>query len=79
MSLRLAQLHDKMSGGREVPKLAPTPSPRSPNNSNDPLLPVVAETREVGVRSDWTLPLKEHFTVFARIASVSKVRNYIPT
>lgn len=50
MSLRLAQLHDKMSGGREHPKLPPTPSPRSPNNSTDPLLPVLTETREVRLR-----------------------------
>ncbi|XP_021206975.1 uncharacterized protein LOC105842345 isoform X4 [Bombyx mori] len=47
MSMRLAQLHDKMSAGREVPKHAPTPSPRSPNNSTDGLLPSVCEIREL--------------------------------
>lgn len=47
MSMRLAQLHDKMAAGREVPKHAPTPSPRSPNNSTDGLLPSVCEIREV--------------------------------
>ncbi|VVD06054.1 unnamed protein product [Leptidea sinapis] len=47
MSIRLAQLHDKMSAGREIPKHAPTPSPRSPNNSTDGLLPSVCEIREV--------------------------------
>ncbi|XP_053603327.1 uncharacterized protein LOC128671137 isoform X2 [Plodia interpunctella] len=39
MSMRLAQLHDKMATGKEIPKHAPTPSPRSPNNSTDGLLP----------------------------------------
>lgn len=47
MSMRLAQLHDKMAAGRELPKHAPTPSPRSPNNSTDGLLPAVCEIREV--------------------------------
>lgn len=47
MSMRLAQLHDKMAAGREIPKHAPTPSPRSPNNSTDGLLPSVCEIREV--------------------------------
>lgn len=47
MSMRLAQLHDKMQTGREIPKHAPTPSPRSPNNSTDGLLPSVCEIREV--------------------------------
>ncbi|KAG6454475.1 hypothetical protein O3G_MSEX008720 [Manduca sexta] len=47
MSMRLAQLHDKMSAGRDMPKHAPTPSPRSPNNSTDGLLPSVCEIREV--------------------------------
>ncbi|XP_075971254.1 uncharacterized protein LOC142973452 isoform X1 [Anticarsia gemmatalis] len=47
MSMRLAQLHDKMAAGREVPKHAPTPSPRSPNNSTDGLLPSVCEIREL--------------------------------
>lgn len=47
MSMRLAQLHDKMAAGREMPKHAPTPSPRSPNNSTDGLLPSVCEIREV--------------------------------
>lgn len=47
MSMRLAQLHDKMAAGRELPKHAPTPSPRSPNNSTDGLLPSVCEIREV--------------------------------
>lgn len=45
--MRLAQLHDKMAAGRELPKHAPTPSPRSPNNSTDGLLPSVCEIREV--------------------------------
>lgn len=45
--MRLAQLHDKMAAGRDLPKHAPTPSPRSPNNSTDGLLPVVCEIREV--------------------------------
>jgi hypothetical protein len=45
--MRLAQLHDKMAAGREIPKHAPTPSPRSPNNSTDGLLPSVCEIREV--------------------------------
>ncbi|CAH2243662.1 jg26137 [Pararge aegeria aegeria] len=48
MSMRLAQLHDKMAAGREIPKHAPTPSPRSPNNSTDGLLPSVCEIREIG-------------------------------
>ncbi|XP_035439130.2 uncharacterized protein LOC118268665 isoform X1 [Spodoptera frugiperda] len=47
MSMRLAQLHDKMAAGREMPKHAPTPSPRSPNNSTDGLLPSVCEIREL--------------------------------
>lgn len=47
--MRLAQLHDKMAAGREMPKHAPTPSPRSPNNSTDGLLPAVCEIREVSV------------------------------
>ncbi|XP_048478952.1 uncharacterized protein LOC105383335 isoform X1 [Plutella xylostella] len=47
MSMRLAQLHDKMNSGRDIPKLAPTPSPRSPNNSTDGLLPAVCEIREL--------------------------------
>ncbi|XP_047525446.1 uncharacterized protein LOC125063192 isoform X1 [Pieris napi] len=47
MSMRLAQLHDKMAAGRELPKHAPTPSPRSPNNSTDGLLPAVCEIREL--------------------------------
>lgn len=47
MSMRLAQLHDKMQAGRDIPKHAPTPSPRSPNNSTDGLLPSVCEIREV--------------------------------
>lgn len=47
MSMRLAQLHDKMAAGRDLPKHAPTPSPRSPNNSTDGLLPAVCEIREV--------------------------------
>ncbi|XP_031767129.2 uncharacterized protein LOC113522819 isoform X1 [Galleria mellonella] len=47
MSMRLAQLHDKMAAGREIPKHAPTPSPRSPNNSTDGLLPAVCEIREL--------------------------------
>ncbi|KAG6454474.1 hypothetical protein O3G_MSEX008720 [Manduca sexta] len=47
MSMRLAQLHDKMSAGRDMPKHAPTPSPRSPNNSTDGLLPSVCEIREL--------------------------------
>lgn len=54
--MRLAQLHDKMAAGRELPKHAPTPSPRSPNNSTDGLLPAVCEIREVSVLSvyRWT-------------------------
>ncbi|XP_049869771.1 uncharacterized protein LOC126369409 isoform X2 [Pectinophora gossypiella] len=47
MSIRLAQLHDKMNAGRDLPKHAPTPSPRSPNNSTDGLLPSVCEIREL--------------------------------
>ncbi|KAJ2952157.1 hypothetical protein O0L34_g4437 [Tuta absoluta] len=47
MSMRLAQLHDKMNSGKDIPKHAPTPSPRSPNNSTDGLLPSVCEIREL--------------------------------
>ncbi|XP_052755502.1 uncharacterized protein LOC113522819 isoform X2 [Galleria mellonella] len=46
MSMRLAQLHDKMAAGREIPKHAPTPSPRSPNNSTDGLLPALVSNPE---------------------------------
>ncbi|XP_048006669.1 uncharacterized protein LOC125242012 [Leguminivora glycinivorella] len=52
MSMRLAQLHDKMNAGREIPKHAPTPSPRSPNNSTDGLLPSVCEIRELSTNPD---------------------------
>ncbi|CAH2071909.1 unnamed protein product, partial [Iphiclides podalirius] len=52
MSMRLAQLHDKMAAGRELPKHAPTPSPRSPNNSTDGLLPAVCEIRELITNSE---------------------------
>ncbi|XP_045494181.1 uncharacterized protein LOC123693224 [Colias croceus] len=52
MSMRLAQLHDKMAAGRELPKHAPTPSPRSPNNSTDGLLPAVCEIRELVTNAD---------------------------
>ncbi|OWR45262.1 hypothetical protein KGM_210213 [Danaus plexippus plexippus] len=45
MSMRLAQLHDKMTAGRDLPKHAPTPSPRSPNNSTDGLLPAVFRSK----------------------------------
>ncbi|XP_039749841.1 uncharacterized protein LOC120626391 [Pararge aegeria] len=55
MSMRLAQLHDKMAAGREIPKHAPTPSPRSPNNSTDGLLPSVCEIRELVTNSDQQL------------------------
>ncbi|XP_013139160.1 PREDICTED: uncharacterized protein LOC106103815 isoform X2 [Papilio polytes] len=55
MSMRLAQLHDKMAAGREPPRLAPTPSPRSPNNSTDGLLPAVCEIRELITNSDQQL------------------------
>ncbi|XP_075971257.1 uncharacterized protein LOC142973452 isoform X4 [Anticarsia gemmatalis] len=50
MSMRLAQLHDKMAAGREVPKHAPTPSPRSPNNSTDGLLPSLITNTESGLQ-----------------------------
>lgn len=63
MSMRLAQLHDKMSAGREVPKHAPTPSPRSPNNSTDGLLPSVCEIREVRSSTSyplWTFTISKH-------------------
>ncbi|KAM3956781.1 uncharacterized protein ACR2FA_009280 [Aphomia sociella] len=55
MSMRLAQLHDKMATGREIPKHAPTPSPRSPNNSTDGLLPAVCEIRELVTNPDQQL------------------------
>ncbi|XP_073942601.1 uncharacterized protein isoform X3 [Choristoneura fumiferana] len=55
MSMRLAQLHDKMAAGREMPKHAPTPSPRSPNNSTDGLLPSVCEIRELSTNPDQQL------------------------
>ncbi|XP_059056703.1 uncharacterized protein LOC131850488 [Achroia grisella] len=55
MSMRLAQLHDKMAAGREIPKHAPTPSPRSPNNSTDGLLPSVCEIRELASNPDQQL------------------------
>ncbi|XP_063360230.1 uncharacterized protein LOC134649411 [Cydia amplana] len=55
MSMRLAQLHDKMNAGREIPKHAPTPSPRSPNNSTDGLLPSVCEIRELSTNPDQQL------------------------
>ncbi|XP_034830123.1 uncharacterized protein [Maniola hyperantus] len=55
MSMRLAQLHDKMAAGRDLPKHAPTPSPRSPNNSTDGLLPAVCEIRELVINSDQQL------------------------
>ncbi|XP_045446870.1 uncharacterized protein LOC123655076 [Melitaea cinxia] len=55
MSMRLAQLHDKMAAGRDLPKHAPTPSPRSPNNSTDGLLPAVCEIRELVMNSDQQL------------------------
>ncbi|XP_041971268.1 uncharacterized protein LOC121727459 isoform X2 [Aricia agestis] len=55
MSMRLAQLHDKMAAGRELPKHAPTPSPRSPNNSTDGLLPAVCEIREMSANSEQQL------------------------
>ncbi|XP_068631358.1 uncharacterized protein [Battus philenor] len=55
MSMRLAQLHDKMAAGRELPKHAPTPSPRSPNNSTDGLLPAVCEIRELITHSEQQL------------------------
>ncbi|CAG9559521.1 unnamed protein product [Danaus chrysippus] len=55
MSMRLAQLHDKMTAGRDLPKHAPTPSPRSPNNSTDGLLPAVCEIRELGASSEQQL------------------------
>ncbi|XP_072939763.1 uncharacterized protein [Epargyreus clarus] len=46
MSMRLAQLHDKMAAGRDA-RAPPAPSPRSPNNSTDGLLPAVCEIREL--------------------------------
>ncbi|XP_052740487.1 uncharacterized protein LOC112052644 [Bicyclus anynana] len=55
MSMRLAQLHDKMAAGRDIPKHAPTPSPRSPNNSTDGLLPSVCEIRELVTSSEQQL------------------------
>ncbi|CAK1598409.1 unnamed protein product [Parnassius mnemosyne] len=55
MSMRLAQLHDKMAAGRDLPKHAPTPSPRSPNNSTDGLLPAVCEIRELITNSEQQL------------------------
>ncbi|XP_013164431.1 PREDICTED: uncharacterized protein LOC106115547 [Papilio xuthus] len=55
MSMRLAQLHDKMAAGRELPRHAPTPSPRSPNNSTDGLLPAVCEIRELITNSEQQL------------------------
>ncbi|XP_026322461.1 uncharacterized protein LOC113232052 [Hyposmocoma kahamanoa] len=55
MSMRLAQLHDKMQAGRDIPKHAPTPSPRSPNNSTDGLLPSVCEIRELVTNPDQPL------------------------
>ncbi|CAG5052645.1 unnamed protein product [Parnassius apollo] len=53
--MRLAQLHDKMAAGRDLPKHAPTPSPRSPNNSTDGLLPAVCEIRELITNSEQQL------------------------